>query len=192
LPKAVRSSVVAKGTIVVLPYLLAFSRIALGLLFAYSFVTKARDMTPFAGTIGRFDLLPRRWSKTVALLFLGGEAAVVVLVIAGGRFLPLAFGLAGLLLSLFTVAVLLALRRNIVTSCNCFGATDKPLTYYDVGRNAGFIACSLLGWWSATQTLLAAQYPGWLELALLSFLAAVFVIVWTQLNEIATLLANQE
>jgi hypothetical protein len=152
LPKAGRSSVVAKGTIVVLPYLLAFSRIALGLLFAYSFVTKARDVTQFAETIGRFDLLPRRWSKTVALLFLGGEAAVVILIIAGGRLLPLAFALAGLLLAVFSLALLLALRRGIETACNCFGASEKPLTYYDVGRNAGFIACSVLGWWLATQT----------------------------------------
>jgi hypothetical protein len=176
----------------VLPYLLVFSRIALGLLFAYSFVAKARDVAQFAGTIGRFELLPRRWSKSAALLFLGGEAAVALLLIAGGRLLPLAFALAGLLLAIFSLALLSALRRGIETSCNCFGASKKPLTYFDVWRNVGFTACSLLGWWLATQTPLAAQYPGWLELALLGFLAAVFVIVWTQLNEIATLLANQE
>jgi hypothetical protein len=42
----------------VLPYLLVFSRIALGLLFAYSFAAKARDVAQFTGSIGRFELLP--------------------------------------------------------------------------------------------------------------------------------------
>jgi uncharacterized membrane protein YphA (DoxX/SURF4 family) len=134
-----------------LPYLLTFCRLVIGLVFAISFVGKVRDVGQFAATIGRFELLPRRWNKTAALLFLGGEAAVVVLLIAGGPLLPLAFALAGLLLLLFTLALLSALRRGIETSCNCFGASEKPLTYYDVGRNAGFIACSLLGWWLVPQ-----------------------------------------
>jgi peroxiredoxin len=149
----------------VLPYLLVFSRIALGLLFAYSFVAKARDVAQFAGSIGRFELLPQRWTKPSARLFLGSEAAVVVLLILGGRLLPLAFALAGLLLLLFTLALLSALRRGIKTSCYCFGATDKPLTYYDVGRNAGFIACSLLGWWSAPQVAGSPAAQNWLALA---------------------------
>jgi peroxiredoxin len=149
----------------VLLYLLVFSRVALGLLFAYSFVAKVRDVAQFAGTIGRFKLLPGRWSRTAALLFLGGEAAVVVLLIVGGRFLPAAFALAGLLLILFTLALVSALRRGIETSCNCFGATDKPLTYYDVGRNAGFLACSLLGWWLVPQVAGSPAAQNWLALA---------------------------
>ena len=148
-----------------LPYLLTFYRLVIGLAFALSFVGKVRDVGQFAATIGRFELLPQRWTKTAALLFLGGEAAVVILIIAGGRLLPLAFGLATLLLLLFTLALLSALRRGIETSCNCFGDGDKPLTYYDVGRNAGFIGCGLLGWWLAAQVPSAPAAQNWLVLA---------------------------
>ena len=162
----------------------------IGLVFVISFVGKVRDVGQFAATIGRFDLLSHRWHKTAAWLFLGGEAAVIVLLIIGGRLLPLAFGLATLLLFVFTLALLSALRRGIETSCNCFGASEKPLTYYDVGRNAGFIACSLLGWWLTAQVPVITQPSNSAELALLSFGAALFVIVWTQLGELARLLAH--
>jgi peroxiredoxin len=148
-----------------LPYLLVFSRITLGLLFAYSSVAKARDVAQFAGSIGRFELLPHGWTKPAALLFLGGEAAVVVLLILGGRLLPLAFALAGLLLAVFTLALFSALRRGIETACNCFGASEKPLTYYDVWRNAGFMACSLLGWWLVPQAAGSPAAQNWLALA---------------------------
>jgi uncharacterized membrane protein YphA (DoxX/SURF4 family) len=83
-----------------LPYLLTFCRLVIGLTFALSFVGKVRDVGQFAATIGRFELLPRRWHKTAAWLFLGGEAAVILLLIAGGPLLALAFGLATLLLTL--------------------------------------------------------------------------------------------
>ncbi|MFO7540248.1 MAG: redoxin domain-containing protein, partial [Chloroflexota bacterium] len=149
----------------ILSYLLTFCRIVIGLAFAISFVAKARDVAQFAATIDRFDLLPPSWIRPVALLFLGGEAAVVVLIIAGGRLLFLAFGLATLLLFVFTLALLSALRRGIETSCNCFGASEKPLTYYDVGRNAGFIACSLLGWWLVPQVAGSPAAQNWLALA---------------------------
>ena len=148
-----------------LPYLLTFCRLVIGLVFVISFVGKVRDVGQFAATIGRFDLLPRRWTQTAALLFLGGEAAVVILLIAGGPLLPLAFALATLLLLLFSLALLSVLRRGIETSCNCFGASEKPLTYYDVGRNAGFIACSLLGWWLAPQLAGSPAAQNWLALA---------------------------
>jgi hypothetical protein len=173
-----------------LTYLLTFCRLVIGLAFALSFAGKVRDVGQFTETIRKFDLLPQGWAGPAAVLFLAGEAAVVALLILGGRLLPLAFGLATLLLLLFTLALLSALRRGIETSCHCFGASDKPLTYYDVGRNAGFIGCGLLGWWLAAQVPVTTQPSNWAELALLGFFAAVFVIVWTQLGELATLLAN--
>jgi hypothetical protein len=153
---------------------------------------KVRDVDRFAETIRNFDLLPKQLARTAAVLFLTGEAVVVLFMVLGDRLLPVAFALAGLLLLLFTLALLSALRRGIKTSCNCFGASEKPLTYYDIWRNVGFIGCSVLGWWLAAQVLVTTQPSNWAELALLSFGAALFVIVWTQLNEVVTLLANQK
>jgi uncharacterized membrane protein YphA (DoxX/SURF4 family) len=172
---------------VLLPYALTFGRIVIGLTFVISFVGKARDVGQFAETIDRFELLPWRWAKTAAWLFLGGEAAVVALIILGGRFLPFAFALAGLLLAVFSLALLSALRRGIETSCNCFGASDKPLTYYDVGRNTGFIllAATGLGMSGATSAMPALVF---IELLFIFIVAAVFVLLWSNLSEIAALL----
>lgn len=175
-----------------LSYLLAFCRTAIGLTFALSFVIKVKDVSQFAETIDNFDLLPRQFARIVAVLFLSGEATVVLFLILGGQFLAPAFALAGLLLLLFSLALLSALRRNIETPCNCFGTGEKPITYYDVGRNAGFMTCSLLGWWLAGQAPITAPQPTWAEMALLAFLAALFVMVWTQVNQVAMLLVKQE
>jgi hypothetical protein len=172
---------------IMLPYLLTFCRLVIGLVFVISFVGKVRDVGQFAATIGRFELLPRRWTKTAALLFLGGEAAVVALLILGGRLLPLAFGLATLLLFVFTLALLSALRRGIETSCNCFGTSDKPLTYYDVGRNAGFILLAATGLGMAGATG-AVPTLAFIEHLFIFIIAAVFVLLWTNLSEIAALL----
>jgi hypothetical protein len=170
-----------------LPYLLTFCRLVIGLTFALSFVSKMRDVGQFTETIRKFDLLPRRWAGPAALLFLGGEAAVVALLILGGRLLPLAFGLATLLLVLFTLALLSALRRGLETSCHCFGASEKPLTYYDVGRNAGFIllAATGLGMAGATNAMPSLAF---IEHLFIFIIAAVFVLLWTNLREIAALL----
>jgi uncharacterized membrane protein YphA (DoxX/SURF4 family) len=175
-----------------LPYLLAFCRLSIGFLFLYSFLAKVRDTAQFTEAITHFKLLPSDYSQPLALLFLAGEAAVVLLIILGGLLLPLAFGLAGLLLLTFTLALLSALRRNIQTACNCLGPSDKPLTQYDIWRNTGFIVCSLLGWWLETQGVTMPQQPNWFELALVGFMAILFVFVWTQLSEVAVLLANQK
>jgi hypothetical protein len=168
-------------------YLLTFCRIVLGLTFAFSLAGKVRDVGQFMETIRKFDVLPKGWAGPTAVLFLAGEAAVVALLILGGLLLPLAFALAGLLLFLFTLALLSALRRGIETACNCFGTSQKPLTYYDVGRNAGFIllAATGLGMAGATDTLPALAF---IEHLFIFIIAAVFVLLWTNLSEIAALL----
>ncbi|MCZ7666473.1 MAG: hypothetical protein M5U34_04230 [Chloroflexi bacterium] len=108
--------------LVMLPYLLTFCRIVIGLVFAYAFLTKIRDVNAFNQTITRFKLLPAPWSRPMALLFLTGELAVVMLTFVGGQLLPLAFGLAFLQLAIFTMARAPVLARRIQTSCNCFGS----------------------------------------------------------------------
>ena len=170
-----------------LPYLLTFCRLVIGLAFALSFVGKVRDASQFTETIRKFDLLPPGWAGPAAALFLGGEATVVALLILGGRLLPLAFALAGLLLTVFSLALLSSLWRGIETACNCFGASQKPLTYYDVGRNAGFIllAAAGLGMAGATDTLPALAF---IEHLFIFIIAAVFLLLWTNLSEIAALL----
>lgn len=170
-----------------LPYLLAFCRIVIGLTFTYSFLAKVRNVDQFAQAITDFQLLPRGFSRPLAILFLAGELIVAVMVLIGDQFLSWAFVLAVLLLSIFTVAEVSVLTRNIQTSCHCFGASEEPVTYHDVWRNIGYIVCSLVGrqiW------LLMEGSPGnqtLAELVLVSPIAIVFVVVWTHLRHMVRL-----
>lgn len=155
-----------------LPYLLVFCRLTIGLLFAYAFVSKVRDVAGFAQTITNFKLLPPRWSKGVAWIFLGGEAAVVVFLLIGGELLPLAFGLALVLLTTFTIALVSVLVRGIQTTCNCFGHSQKPVTYANVWRNVAVMSVSLSGWWLAIQVPEGVASQNW------------FALVWDGLRTI--------
>jgi len=170
-----------------LSHLLAFCRITIGLVFTISFLGKVRNVDRFAQTITSFQLLPRQLSKAAAILFLTGELVVVILLILGRGFLPIAFAAAFLLLLTFSVALLSVVTRNIQTACNCFGVKEEYVTYHDVWRNVGYTVCSLVGWriWllmegsSGNQTLA--------ELVLISPIAIVFVVVWTHLRHMTRL-----
>lgn len=168
-------------------YLLAFCRVAIGLVFAISSIGKIRDIARFQQTIWEFRVLSRGVSNLAALLFLGGEMAVVLLLLLGGAFLLPGFVLAILLLLLFCGALASVLGRNLSLSCNCFGASQKPVTVMDIWRNLGFLlsavgGCALLVWTQGRQESL-----GGVEWLLIGFGAAAFVLIWIQVEEIAHL-----
>lgn len=168
-------------------YLLAFCRVTIGLIFAISSITKARDIAQFQQAIVGFRLLSRRLSNSAAILFLCGECAVVLLIVIGGPFLLPGFVLAILLLLIFCAALASVLIRKMQTSCNCFGSSKKPVTFVDLWRNAGFLLCAgggceALLWLRGAQESL--QWVAWLLIALG---ASVFVMIWVQLGEIVQL-----
>ena len=127
-------------------YLLVFFRTIVGLVFAFSFVSKARNISLFVGTIRSFQLFPRSVVALAAKLFLAGELATAILMGAGGVFLGFGFVLAAALLSIFSVALGVSLRRKMNITCNCFGATEKRISYADIWRNSVLILCTLAGW----------------------------------------------
>lgn len=144
-------------------------------------------MEQFTQAVANFKLLPARWSRPVALLFLAGELAVVMLILAGGRFLPAAFGLALLLLAAFTVALVSILARNLQTACNCFGNSQKPVTYTDVWRNIGLVLVAATGLWVTRMASNTNTNMTFLELLLMAIVTGVFVLVWANLGDIVTL-----
>lgn len=165
-------------------YLLAFCRVAIGLVFAISSLSKVRNLGQFQQAIASFRLLPQCLSQLTALLFLCGEFAVVLLVAFGGPLLFPGFALAILLLLLFCVALASVLIRRLQTACNCFGSSEKPVTPVDIWRNVGFLLCAGSGgealiWMRGTQGDL--EWVAWLFIALG---AGVFVMIWIQLGEI--------
>jgi uncharacterized membrane protein YphA (DoxX/SURF4 family) len=163
-------------------YALLFSRIVTGFVFGLSGIGKLRDMRAFEQALESFRVLPAGLARVSAYLFVIGELTVVALMLLGGRFLLPGFGLGVLLLLIFSIALLSVLVRRLDTPCNCFGPSDKPVSYFDLLRNAGLIGCALLGWISLPggQTSLGVA-----EIALLGLMAVTISTLWIHIGELA-------
>lgn len=162
-------------------------RAALGLVFALSCWSKARDMATFAQAVARFQLIGSRWAGPAAALVVLAEAAVALTLALGGRWLVVGFALALSLLLVFSAALLIVLRRGLAVSCNCFGRASRPIAPVDLGRN------TVLGTLSGAGLLLVATanpaLPGLPADAagLLILIAAALVAVTLHLPDLAQL-----
>jgi len=168
-------------------YVLAFCRVAIGLLFLFSGMGKLRDLSQFQQTITNFRLLPAQMSYPTSLLFVSAEVAVVPLVALGGRFLLPGFLLALLLLLIFVGALISVLLRKIQTPCNCFGSNEKSVTQADIWRDTVFLLCALGG------SVLTLGRMGREQLELLTWLliagmAIIFVLTASFLDDIVQLI----
>lgn len=168
-------------------YLLVFCRVATGLVFALSSFSKARDFAQFQQALVGFQVLSRSLSKFAALLFLGGEGAVVLLIIIGGPVLFPGFALAILLLLIFCAALVSVLIRRLPISCNCFGSNTMPITQIDIWRNVGFLLCAGGGCEALIWTHGVQESLAWMLWLLIALSAGVFVMIWIQLGEIVQL-----
>lgn len=171
-----------------MPYLLAFSRLTIGLVFAWSSIGKILKFAAFEQAIVNFKILPGSLVRGFAFLVLTGEIAVVLTMLLGGTFLTIGFSLAILLLLGFSIALLSVLARKIQTSCHCFGPSERPVSPYDVLRNVGFIGLAVVGWAAPSTWPGVRPELGVLELAFLGLMAAAFTAVWTHLKSIIELL----
>lgn len=168
-------------------YVLAFCRIVIGVVFLVSFLRKISNVPIFEQTITQFSILPKRFSRVVALLFLSCEIAVALLVIIGDPFLVPGFLLSILLLLVFSSALMSVLHRNIQTSCSCFGSIQKQVSPIDVWRNVGFVVCALLGYVALAESSSGQGYLDLAEWSLIGLVAVAFVVIWVQLGEIVLL-----
>lgn len=167
------------------PYALTFSRIALGLVFAASSIGKLRDFPAFEWTVENFRVLPRQFVRASAYMFLGGEIAVLALMIFGGNtFLMAGFLTAIFLLSVFCIALLTVLIRRLQVPCNCFGSSQRPTSPADFWRNVGFLACALLGIVSLAALPDTTVKLSLGEAGLLGMMALVFVALSVSLGEV--------
>lgn len=171
-------------------YVITFARIALGLLFTYSFSRKVIDVTNFALTIENFRLLPQSLSRLVAKQVLLVELVCVVLIFIGGSLLGLAFFLSAMLLSVFSLVLTVLIFHKREVSCNCLGTSEKSVSFYDVIRNAGFLVCSLFGLYFVITSNNSGVVLKSGELALVGTMAVIFVAVWTQIGEILDILRS--
>lgn len=168
-------------------YLLNFCRIAIGLVFVVSSVSKVLDLVQFRQTIRNFHILPEWLSGIATLLFLCSEFAVVALVIIGGPLLTLGFSLAIFLLLLYCIVLVSTLVRRIRTSCNCFGTSVTQVSQTDVWRNVGLLLCALSGYGTIAWTRDAQWNLSLLDSMFTGLGAIAFVVLWTHLGEIVQL-----
>lgn len=163
------------------PLVVLFCRMLLALVFTISLIGKLRDRAAFEEAIVEFQLLPPGAAILAARVFLASEALVVVLLALGGAALPAGFGLALLLLAIFSTALLLVLRRKLAVVCNCFGRTEQHISRYDLVRNALLAACGLLG----LGALGGAGYPfSSQELVVIGLMAAAGAAIITNLADV--------
>jgi hypothetical protein len=172
-------------------YVLAFCRVVIGLVFALSSLSKARDLAQFQQAILGFRLLPARVGHLAAVAFLGGEFAVVLLMVIGGPLLLPGFALAILLLLVFCAALASVLVRRLHTACNCFGSSRKLVTPVDIWRNVGFLLCAGGGCEALLWTRGAPASLKGMDWLLIALGAGAFVAVWVQLGDIVHLLRQE-
>jgi uncharacterized membrane protein YphA (DoxX/SURF4 family) len=125
-------------------YIPLYCQGCIGLAFSLSFFGKFLHPSEFARTVESFNILPARYSRNAALLILGAELLVVILVLLGNRLAVLGLVLAGILLGAFSIAIASALARGIRTSCNCFGKSSDVIAPYDLLRNVALVAFTLV------------------------------------------------
>jgi hypothetical protein len=168
-------------------YIIAFCRITIGLVFAWSIVGKLRDYSSFVQTIDSFKILPKTLHYPAAILFLGCELTVVGTMIFGGELFFLGFLLAAVLLVIFIIAMMSVLSRKIQVSCNCFGSSEKLVSSSDIIRNVILVLFSLGSYGLLVRSAGNLLVLGWLNWGLVSIVAILFVMILLQLKQILQL-----
>ncbi|GAA1684739.1 hypothetical protein GCM10009765_37600 [Fodinicola feengrottensis] len=130
-------------------YVALACRLLIGVVFVASAATKLVGTSAFGdfvASVRQMRVLPRAWSRPVALAVVIAEVLTVVLVA-----IPLAasamagFGLGAALLAAFAVGIVISVRKGERTPCRCFGKSTTPLGPLHVVRNVFLICVALLG-----------------------------------------------
>ncbi len=140
-------------------YVVWTARVFLGLTFVVAAIEKVADPSAFVISISNYDILPVWLLTTAATLIpwielVTGLAIMFGVLDRGGAFL------ASILLSIFALAVLIALVRGLDISCGCF--TQDPnaekIGWYKVAENLGLILVSLFLFYSENTAFTLEEY----------------------------------
>jgi uncharacterized membrane protein YphA (DoxX/SURF4 family) len=166
-------------------YVLLFCRWSVGITFLASAVGKARDLPGFRQAVTDLHALPSRLARPAAIGTVLAESLVALGMLVGSVALPAGFVLGAVLLVLFSVVLIAALRRDAGVSCNCFGASERPISWYDIGRNAMLVACCIAG---LAGYAIADGNPPASAVVLLGLMAGCFFLILTNSEDIVELL----
>ncbi|MFG1711057.1 MauE/DoxX family redox-associated membrane protein [Nonomuraea sp. M3C6] len=137
----------------------------------------------FTTSISELDVLPRRWTRRVATIVVAGEAMMPILLLAHLRTALIGLILSGTMLSAFSVAITLSLRKGIKASCRCFGASSRRLGRAHLVRNLILIGVAAIGAVTAISQSLA-DTPGYV---LSAIMGAMIGLVFTMLDDVLDL-----
>ena len=133
-------------------------RVVIGAYFIFAAVPKIVDPLAFATAIGHYQLLPHAMIHGFALTLPWLELLVGAALVVGARTRISAL-ICGILVLMFTIAIVWALLQGLQIDCGCFGAQGgDEVSWMKVAKNVGMIAaCGLLTW--KPQSLLSVD--GW-------------------------------
>ena len=157
-----------------------FCEVAIGVLFTLSSLPKLKNFTQYVNTIRRFRLVPEALVRAITALVLMLELLVILFLFVS----PIvAFGIASILLIIFSIVLLTVLHRDIQVPCNCFGASSYSVSVIDLVRNIGFLTCSTTGIWLSIKTETDLSIAP-VNLTITGLAAIVFVLLGAHLSEI--------
>ncbi|SED36361.1 Methylamine utilisation protein MauE [Streptomyces sp. 2224.1] len=132
-----------------MPYAAIGIRCLIGIIFLTSAISKSvgRQAFPsFVASLRDMRLLPPQTVTAVGGCVVLAEFTSCTLLLMPHRLLPAAgLGLAALLLTVFTAAIAVTVRRGSRTPCRCFGASTTPLGPRHLIRNTVLAALAVLG-----------------------------------------------
>lgn len=115
--------------------------VALMIVFVVAAATKARDRRGFTSTLVAYGLPAGRLTAAMAIAVPGLEIIATTSVVIAPRAGAAAIAA---ILSIFTIAGMVSLKRGARPSCGCFSLTAAPqLGVWTFGRNATLLAASV-------------------------------------------------
>lgn len=118
-------------------------RIGLGIIFLVSGAEKLGDLNGFAQAISKYELIPVVLSNFFASLVVWTEIAVAVLLISGAAVRGAAM-MTGTLLTMFIIAILIAMIRGLEIDCGCHapgvGAEPEKVGWPKVFEDIAYLA----------------------------------------------------
>lgn len=81
------------------------------------------------------DFGKKRIAKGISVIVICAEVIAALLIAAGGALSMIGIGAAALLVTCFTIIVVIVLFQKRLIHCNCFGASTRAITWLDVARN---------------------------------------------------------
>lgn len=118
--------------------ILAVTRIALGVLFAWAAVTKVPNMELFAEETANYRFLPAVLVSFFAVCLAGVEILSSALMVVG-VWVRASAAVVALMLVAFIIALSQALLRGIDLRCGCFGGSELA-SWWTVARDVVMLA----------------------------------------------------